>query len=635
MALRDNINLARKILNSHQCHRWQNALDLAQHLFSEHEGHLTVAMPLGLGKANYLINALYALVREKPSYSLKILTALSLQTPQPKSALGKHFFAPVAKRLYEGYAELQYAQDLLAGRLPNNVEVSEFFLQAGAYLGNSHAQANYVSANYSHVSGYLLDENVDLVLQMVAFDEATNDLSLSCNPDITLELLAARASGEADFQLVGEVNASLPFMLNDAQLPESEFAHVLEGDCASATLFNVPKAAIKLSEYAAGFHASSMVKDGGTLQIGIGSAGDAVAYALIMRHTDNANYVRIIKALNGDRDLSHLHLTPFETGLYGVSEMFVDVFLDLMEAGVVKREVNGTLIHGGFFLGPRSMYQRLRKLPLELRQKINMTAIGYINGTHIDFKLKQQNRQDARFINNAMKTTLLGAVVSDGLDSGKVVSGVGGQYDFVRQSFALQGARSIIMIKATRKSKGRLTSNIVWSYGHTTIPRHLRDLVINEYGIADLRGARDEEVVRQMLSITDCKFQANLLQQAKSNNKVAADFELKQVWRNNSEHELKKRLAPYIQEKLLPDYPFGTDFTELEQRLIPVLETLDNVSKSKLSVFRMAFKGWLRKPNQSASDALKRLELDHPTSLADKLTKFALLGAYMDVYPDS
>jgi len=221
------------------------------------------------------------LVSDNNQYSLTILTALSLQTPQPKPGLGQRFFAPVAKRLYGGYSELRYARDLMAGTLPGNVEVSEFFMQAGSYLNNNHAQSNYISANYSHVSSYLLEKSVDIVLQMVARDEASSsDYSLSCNPDITLELLAARTAGEAQFQLIGELNDELPFMPNDAQLAETEFSHILEGECASATLFNVPKAAIELNEYAAGFHASSLVKDGGTLQIGIGSAGDAVAYAL-------------------------------------------------------------------------------------------------------------------------------------------------------------------------------------------------------------------------------------------------------------------------------------------------------------------------------------------------------------------
>lgn len=611
--------------------RWQQAHELAEFLFESHDGQLTVAMPLGLGKANHLINALYRLASENSSYSLTILTALSLQTPQPQPGLEQNFFGPIAKRLYQAYPELLYARDLLAGSLPKNVQVSEFFLQAGSYLGSVHAQSNYISANYSHVSGYLLEKKIDLVMQMVAHDtSADKALSLSCNPDITLELLAARSAGEADFELVGELNNALPFMPNDAQLHESEFAHILEGDCANADLFSVPKAAVQLNEYAAGFHASSLVKDGGTLQIGIGSAGDAVAYALIMRHTDNANYRRIIKALNGHKDISSLHLEPFELGLYGVSEMLVDVFLDLMEAGVVKREVNGTLIHGGFFLGPNSMYQRLRELPAAQRSKINMTAIGYINGAHIDFNRKQQNRQYARFINNAMKATLLGAVVSDGLDSGEVVSGVGGQYDFVRQSFALKGARSIIMIKATRGNNANRSSNIIWAYGHTTIPRHLRDIIVNEYGIADLRGARDEDVIAQMLSITDSQFQAGLLSTAKANSKVGHNFELKGEWRSNSEAALKRRLEPFVQEGLLPDYPFGTDFTELERRLIPVLRRLKNASESKFAILILAVKGLLARQRSHVHEVLVRLKLEQANSIAEKITRLAVLGILTD-----
>lgn len=621
-------------MNSQESQRWQQAAELAKHLLEAHDGHLTVAMPLGLGKANHLINALYQQVSQNPSMSLTILTALSLQTPQPKPGLEQNFFAPVAERLYAGYTELLYARDLLAKKLPKNVEVSEFFLQAGVYLNNPHAQGNYISANYSHVSGYLVDQQVDLVIQMAAHADhqhganKTSDLSLSCNPDITLELLAARAAGETNFALIAELNDSLPFMPNDAQLPESEFAHILEGQCASASLFNVPKAAIDLNTYAAGFHASSLVKDGGTLQIGIGSSGDAVAYALIMRHQNNAAYREIISALHDGKDISHLnyiHLDTFEIGLYGVSEMLVDVFLDLMDAGVVKREVNGTLIQGGFFLGPNSMYQRLRDMPEAQRAKINMTAIGYINGTHIDFNKKQKNRQHARFINNGMKATLLGAVVSDGLDSGKVVSGVGGQYDFVRQSFALKNARSIIMIKAVRDG-GERSSNIVWEYGHTTIPRHLRDIVVNEYGIADLRGATDKVVVAEMLSITDSQFQSGLLETAKANGKIAHDFVLDSTCANNSQRNLQQVLQPFKQDGLLPDYPFGTDFTELEQSLIPMLQQLKDAAKSKITLLKLVIKGLKVEVNESDAMILKRLGLKSPSSISDKLTRLALLG---------
>ena len=74
-------------MNNQVSQRWQSATELAKHLLQTHNGLLTVAMPLGLGKANHLINALYREVREDQSMSLTILTALSLQTPQTKPGL--------------------------------------------------------------------------------------------------------------------------------------------------------------------------------------------------------------------------------------------------------------------------------------------------------------------------------------------------------------------------------------------------------------------------------------------------------------------------------------------------------------------------------------------------------------------
>jgi len=51
-----------------------------------------------------------------------------------------------------------------------------------------------------------------------------------------------------------------------------------------------------------------------------------------------------------------------------------------------------------------------------------------------------------------------------------------------RRRFALQGARSILTVEATRQAGARTQSNIRWSYGHETIPRHLRDVIVTEYG---------------------------------------------------------------------------------------------------------------------------------------------------------
>ena len=176
-----------------------------------------------------------------------------------------------------------------------------------------------------------------------------------------------------------------------------------------------------------------------------------------------------------------------------------------MRAGILKREVDGTLLQAAFFLGSRAFYRALREMPEPERAKLRMTSVSFVNELYGDEPAKRRARVKARFINNAMMATLLGAVVSDGLEDGRVVSGVGGQYNFVAQSFALEDARSIIMLRAIREADGRTTSNIRWNYGHTTIPRHLRDIVVTEYGIADLRGKTDRDVIAAMLAVAELR----------------------------------------------------------------------------------------------------------------------------------
>ena len=146
------------------------------------------------------------------------------------------------------------------------------------------------------------------------------------------------------------------------------------------------------------------------------------------------------------------------------------------------------MLHGAFFLGPKSFYRALREMTPERLARIQMMPVSFTNQLYGDEDGKRRARVDARFVNNAMMATLMGAVISDGLENGQVVSGVGGQYNFVAQAFELEGARSILTLEATRQDKAANVSNVRWNYGHVTIPRHLRDVIVTEYGVADLQG---------------------------------------------------------------------------------------------------------------------------------------------------
>src|SRR6201994_1161559 len=192
---------------------------------------LVVGLPLGLGKANHIVNALYARAVADPYINLTFFSALTLEKPKPSNLLERRFISPVIDRLFGGYPDLAYADALHAGALPPNVQVIEFFFLAGKWLHMPYAQQHYISANYTHAASYLLARGLNVVTQLVAkrVVDGTTRYSLSCNTDTTLDVLRARAQGRAAFKLVGQVNSELPFMPGAGDFPADEFSAGLGG----------------------------------------------------------------------------------------------------------------------------------------------------------------------------------------------------------------------------------------------------------------------------------------------------------------------------------------------------------------------------------------------------------------------
>ena len=358
---------------------------------------IVVGMPLGLGKANSIINALYAKAAADPSISLHLFGALSLQKPTYKTDLERRFLSPVIERLFGDYPDLAYLKPMKAGALPPNIRVNEFFFQAGTELKDAYAQQHYISANYTHALGYLLDAGVNVVAELVAKRETPEGprYSLSCNTDITVDLLKARAAGKADFVLAGQVNDELPFMSGDGELGPEAFQMVLDGPAAQFPLFAPPNEPVGPEHYATAFHVAGLVPDGGTLQLGIGSTSDAVVKALVMREKNTAVFADTLTRLQNGAPPKERHDQPFTKGLYAASEMFVDGFLTLMREGVLKREVDRAVLHGGFFLGPKAFYKALREMPEAMRAKLQMTAVSFTNELYGDEAAKIAARTGA------------------------------------------------------------------------------------------------------------------------------------------------------------------------------------------------------------------------------------------------
>ncbi|MGH8372695.1 MAG: acetyl-CoA hydrolase/transferase C-terminal domain-containing protein [Gammaproteobacteria bacterium] len=680
---------------------------------------IVIGTPLGIGKPNHLINAFFRRAHSDTSIQLKIMTALSLEKPGWHSDLERRFLEPFVKRQFGDYPELEYMQALHRGTLPSNIEISEFYFKSGSMLHNTLAQQHYTSTNYTHVARDMLAAGVNVILQMVGKEQRPDGVyySLGSNPDVTLDIMPGLRTVKRPVAVVAQTNHNMPFMYGDAEVKPEFFDLILDNPALEHMLFAVPNMNIDPAEHMIGLYASTLIRDGGTLQVGIGSLGDAFVYSTLLRHNDNSRYREIVERLG----ITARHalavdetggLEAFQSGLYAGSEMFGDGLLRLYQGGVLKRHVydhvalqqllndgkvsesigpetlqalqqagvihatltgsdvsllrqlgilhpdvsldgemlvltdgsrvrpelasqtfmqqlvakglgarlnDGLLLHGAFFLGSHWFYGQLRAMRAVERRLFHMTAVSKVNELFSDVKLERLQHRHARFINICMKMTLLGAAVSDALADGQVVSGVGGQYNFVAMAHALKEGRSILMLKSTREAHGKLESNIVWEYPHCTIPRHLRDIVITEYGIADLRGKQDWEVIAALLNITDSRFQSRLMTQAKHADKLPADYRIPDAFLHNTPERLRAALQPFMAQQLFPAFPFGTDFTSEELALGKALNGLKVRSATfsgKLSILIDLLKP---QDKSQVTPLLERMQLSNPRTIAERI----------------
>lgn len=688
---------------------------------------ISFAMTLALGKPILFINELYKRAKEDSTIRLNIVTALALERPRSKNEIEQRFMDPLVDRIFEGTPEFDYMRDFRSGNLPPNVKVYEFFSKAGGYMGTPEAQRNHLSSNYTHVVRDAIDFGCNVFGQLISSLEVNGKTmySMGCNTDICIdaikELHKQREKGNK-VAIIGEANSQLPFMYGDAIIQGDQYDLILQGPEFNYPLFGPPKESVCLRDYAIGLHVSTLIKDGGTLQVGIGALGDAIAAGLTMRQSENVVYNTILEkiGITGKYDslIGRIGGTgTFKEGLYGSSEMFVDAFYQLYKSGVLKRKVydsiplmklinagklspekipediiellieikgvhphltisdfqmlsefgvlredlefrdgficNGTtkisadltdpknltaiktqlgtklkqgqIILGAFFIGPRDFYEALNAMSEEERMQFGMSGVEKVNQLYGNEELRSLQRKDGRFVNAGMMVNVFGAITSDTLECGRVVSGIGGQYNFVSMAHALPDARLIMMIRSTRMCGSKVKSNIVYSYGHTSIPEHLRDIVVTEYGIADVRGKPDSKVIEEMLKITDSRFQDDLILEAKRNGKLAPDFQLAQEYKDNYPQKIDLLLKPFKSDGYFPPFPFGTDLTSDEIAIGSSLKRLTACNRVGVLIDIIAE---IFKPvPHCATSYLRRMQLDHPKSGKEKILQKVVLSA--------
>jgi acyl-CoA hydrolase len=648
-----------------------------------------------------------------------------LAVPQGKSLLEKRFLKPFTDRIFPNHPELTYIDDVKNGNLPKNVKLTEFYMQSGKMLKSSMAQKNYTSSNYTHAARDMLCRGLNVLIQMVAVKETKQGrvYSLCSNTDLTLDIdsICAKKNLPRPY-FVAMVNPNMPFMAGKAQVDESFFDIILDDKTLYFEPFATPRAAINTIDYTIGLLASTLIKDEGTLQVGIGSLADALVYCTQLRHENNSRYLQLLDGLKIQQKFKDIiakngSVKPYKKGLYAASEMFVEGFAHLYEAGILKRKVypdaqiqrlinqgmfseeiprnaieiliqnyvldekltqkqlkrlqflgilkqdlqiiegrlqnaqgkrfstdlldyaniqiiqqncldkklkQGSILHAAFFLGSPWFYDFLRNLNEHEQSLFQMVSVGQINELYGGEELDRAQRINARFINTCMKVDLMGAAASDTLDNQQVVSGVGGQYNFVAMAHTLDHSRSILMLRSTHNGK---QSNIVWKYPYCTIPRHLRDIVITEYGIADLRGQSDQECAKRMICIADSRFQEELRQTAVKYHKLSAGWKIPKAFSNNTPESLQNPMA-----NTFPEYPFGSDFTEDELILIEALKYLKAHTQTGFAKIKLLTKAYLTKIDKHKFKVyFERMDLFNPQNSEEKINQKLLIYALVKI----
>lgn len=685
---------------------------------------LRASFPLGLGKPMRFIDELYRRAKENPEIKLEIMTSLTLEVPKGKTDLEKRVLKPIVERVFNGVKDFDFIIDYKNGKLPKNVIFAEFYSKAGSILNDPEAQMNHIASNYTHATRDGVDSGANIFAQLISSLDKDGKVmySMGCNTDIGGEAVPLyhqrRKNGEKVVTL-GEVNKKLPFMYGDAIVTESDYDFILAGDQYNLPLFGAPKDAIALSDHMIGLNVSTLLKDGGTIQVGIGALGDAIVSGLIMRNEHNDIYREVVEKAGLLKRYESLikkwgDTGVFKQGLYGSSEMFVDAFLQMYRSKILKRKVydsiplmklinsgelstdripediieklismkaigrkieqddfaflvkfgilkkgltfsgtaisdgnesypvdlsvddnikkirkilgkellGGQVICGAFYFGPQSFYKALNDMPEEERMQFGMSGVNKVNQLYGDEELRRLQRKDGRFINTGMTASIFGSIASDQLPDGRVVSGIGGQYDFAAMAHALDDGRLIMMIKSVKGSGKNLKSNIVFTYPQCSVPRHLRDIVVTEYGIADIRGKRDKDIIAAMINIADSRFQDQLLQQAKKAKKIPVDYEIPVEYRNNTPEKIAALLKPYQEKGYFKVFPFGTDFKMEEVALAASMKGLKNLAAgSPLKLLGKLMLESIRPVPQSASMFLKHMELEKPASIKERIAR--------------
>jgi acetyl-CoA hydrolase len=361
--------------------------------------------------------------------------------------------------------------------MDGHLRVNSMFISANIRKAVQEGRADFTPVLLSEFP--LLFKHGVLPLDVAIIHVSTPDEHGFCS--LGVEVGLTKSAAESAKIIIAEVNDQMPRTLGDSFIHVSRLTHIVPVNYPIPEHKMAAEGGSEVVEKIAG-HVASLIPDGATMQLGIGSIPDAV-----------------LKFLRDKKDL----------GIH--TELFSDGVIDLVNAGVLtnaRKSLHPGKIVAGFILGTKQLYDWTNDNPM-----IEMHPTEYVNDP---FVIAQNERMVA--VNSAIEVDLTGQVCADSIGP-KLYSGVGGQLDFIYGASRSKGGVPIIALPSTAVMRdgtavSKITPMLKPGAGVVTTRNHVR-FVVTEQGIADLYGKTIRQRAQALINVAHPQFREDLMKQAK------------------------------------------------------------------------------------------------------------------------
>ena len=360
-----------------------------------------------------------------------------------------------------------------------------FFISRAMRQAASTGKIDYIPTYLSKIPELFLSRKIglDVALVQVTPPDRLGFCSLGISVDIT------KAAIKAAGLVIAQVNRHMPRTMGDSQIHLEQIDFLVS--CDEPIVESPPRQDMTdpVVSCRIGKYVAQVVEDGSTLQVGFG-------------HLPN----QILQYLDKKKDL----------GVH--TQVITDGFLPLFKKKVItnkKKSLHPGRTVASLCMGSSELYNYV-----DNHAGFDFRSSDYVN----DPKVIALNDQFIS-IGSALEVDLTGQVCSDSLGN-SFYSGIGDQADFLRGAALAKGGMSIIALPSTARTRKGLVSRIVVNLSEGAGIASTRvdvDMVVTEYGIAELQGKSVYQRVMELIQVAHPDFREKLLKTAKSKKFVSAD----------------------------------------------------------------------------------------------------------------